>query len=351
MIRTMSSHLVPVEDRPFNAEAPPEALGEPLTAADAFYVRNHFDVPELDAGRWRLRLEGLAGRPRSFSLAELRSLPSRELVVTLECAGNGRRAMRPRPPGTPWAFGAVSTGRFAGVPLVELLDRVDVPPSARELAFYGADEGEVEPGRTEPFARGLPLELARDPDVLLAWAMNGEPLASAHGHPLRLVVPGWYAMASVKWLVRVEARSRPFTGYYQSERYVYADDPEVPEGEPVARMRPRAAIARPADGSRLPPGPTELLGTAWSGTGSIRRVEVSVDGGVTWSDASLGEPLSGHAAVPWRHPWHPGRAGSYVILARATDAAGASQPLEPRWNRYGYGNNVVQRVRVEVAGG
>lgn len=347
----MSARLVTVEERPFNAEAPMEALGEPLTAPDAFYVRNHFDAPELDGNEWRLRLGGLAGRPRTFSLAELRSLPGRELAVTLECAGNGRRAMRPRPPGTPWAFGAVSTGRFAGVPLVELLDRVDLDPSARELAFYGADEGEVEPGRTEPFARGLPLEVARDPDVLLAWEMNGEPLAPAHGHPLRLVVPGWYAVASVKWLVRIEARSRPFAGYYQSERYVYAGDPEVAEGESVTRMRPRAAIARPADGARLPPKPTDVAGTAWSGAGSIRRVEVSVDGGRSWTDASLGEPLSPHAATPWRHRWRPRRAGAYEILARATDAAGQSQPLEPRWNRFGYGNNVVQRVRVEVVGG
>lgn len=345
----MSGRVVPVAERPFNAEAPMEALGRRLTPADAFYVRNHFEVPELDASRWRLRLEGRLGRPRAVSLAELRSLPHREVVATLECAGNGRRAMRPCPPGTPWAFGAVSTGRFVGVPLVELLDRAGLQASVREVAFYGADEGEVEPGRREPFARGLPLEVASDPDVLLAWAMNGEPLSPAHGHPLRLVVPGWYAVASVKWLVRIEARSRPFSGHYQSERYVYAGDPEVPEGEPVTRIRPRAAIARPADGARLAAGPTEVAGTAWSGAGPIRRVEVSVDGGATWAAARLGEPLSPHAALPWRLPWRPERPGPHEILARATDAAGDSQPLEPRWNRFGYGNNVVQRVRVEVA--
>lgn len=347
----MGSRVVPVEERPFNAEAPMEALCERLTPADAFYVRDHFEVPDLDAATWRLRLEGAVEGPRTLSLEELRALPAREVALTLECAGNGRRAMRPSPPGTPWAFGAASTGVFAGVSLFHVLDLAGLDPTAREVAFYGADEGEVAPGRREPYGRSLPVDVARDPETLLAWTLNGETLAAEHGHPVRLVVPGWYAMASVKWLVRIEARARPFTGYYQRDRYVYVGDDQMPENAPVTYMRPRAVIGRPADGARLPDGPVEVAGTAWSGRAAVERVGVSVDGGESWRDARLEEPLSPHAAAPWRFTWTPGAPGRYEILARAADARGDVQPLDPRWNRYGYGNNAVQRVRVSVGDG
>lgn len=325
-----------------------EALCEPLTPTDAFYVRNHFDVPELEAASWRLRVEGAVARPRTLSLEALRAFPRREVTLTLECAGNGRRTMTPTPPGTPWSFGAASTGTFTGVPLADVLDAAGVDPAAREIAFYGADEGEVAPGRREPFGRSLPVADAREPDVILAWSLNGAPIPAEHGHPVRLVVPGWYAMASVKWLVRIEARREPFGGYYQRDRYVYVGEEGTPDGTPVTRMRPRAVIGRPEDGVRLRPGPTEIAGTAWSGRAGIRRVEVSADGGASWREAELGEPLSPHAAAPWRLPWTPARPGRYEILARATDERGDIQPLRSRWNRYGYGNNVVQRIEVEV---
>lgn len=337
-----------VTGRPYNAETPLEVLDRALTPPGLCYVRNHFDIPALDPEEWRLEVTGEVKEPRPFSLSELRDLEERTAPVTLECAGNGRRSMSPRPPGTPWGWGAVATAEFTGVPLPAILDRVRPRAEVREVLFVGGDAGEVASGETVPFARSLPMAEARRPDVLLAWGMHGTPLAREHGAPLRLVVPGWYAMASVKWLVRIELLTEPFGGFFQRDRYVYEGEDGLPEGAPVTRMRPRALIARPREGARLPSGEIEVAGTAWSGNAGVSRVEVSVDGGETWREAELGRPAGPGAAVPWRLAWSapPGR---HEVVARAVDAAGATQPLESRRNRLGYGNNVVHRVRVEVA--
>jgi DMSO/TMAO reductase YedYZ molybdopterin-dependent catalytic subunit len=343
-----AARLITMEARPFNAETPLSALDQPLTPADLFYVRNHFDVPELDAGRFRLRIGGLVRRPLELSLEELRRFPERAVTATLECAGNGRALMRPAPRGTPWVFGAVSTATFTGTPLGGPLEEAGLLPEAVELLFAGADGGEVAPGRAVRFERSLRRTAAGREDVLLAWAMNGEPLAPDHGHPLRLVVPGWYGVASVKWLVEIAALEEPFTGYYQREKYVYEGEPGVPDGEPVTSMRVRSVIARPADGEEVRSGAVEMAGTAWSGKARVVRVAVSADGGVTWAPARLGRAASEYGVVPWTLVWNPPGPGDYELLARATDAAGNTQPLEPRWNAHGYGNNVAQRVRVRV---
>lgn len=352
-----ASDLVPRQTAPFNAETPMRALAEPITPTRRFYVRSHFDVPALEPEAWRLRLGGAVARPEVLSLAHLRELPPARGVVTLECAGNGRTALAPRPSGVPWAYGAVGTAEFAGASLAALLERAGLAPDAREVLFVGADAGEVRPGRREAFRRSLPLEAARHPDTLLAWEMNGEPLTPAHGAPLRLVVPGWYGMASVKWLVGIEVLREPFTGWYQRREYVYAGPGDLPDGEPdlrgaepVTRIRVRSVFAAPEDGETLPPGPIDLAGSAWSGGGAIRRVEVSWDGGRTWSEAAVRAPRSPHGAATWRLRWSPPRPGAYTLMVRARDTSGAVQPLEPVWNRLGYGNNGVHRIRVTVRG-
>lgn len=342
------SRVVPVEERPFNAEAPMEVLAEALTPVDAFYVRNHFDVPPIDAEGWRLQVRGAVRRPLSLTLAGLWRLPERSLAVTLECAGNGRVVLKPAPEGTPWRFGAVSTGTFTGVLLRDVLERAGPEEGVVDVLFVGADEGEVGSGRREPFARSLPLAEAMERGAILAWALNGEPLPAEHGHPVRLVVPRWYAMASVKWLVAIEALREPFAGYYQRERYVYVGERGTPDGAPVTAVRIRAVIGRPTDRAEVTGGPVEVAGTAWTGEGEVREVEVSADGGGSWVRAELGSGLSPGAARPWRLEWMPPGPGTYELLARATDSRGRAQPLEPVWNRYGYGNNVAQRVRVTV---
>lgn len=336
-------------ERPFNAGTPMAALADPTVPPDLFYVRSHFDVPEIDPEAWRLEVGGAVERPLALSLADLRELPRREVAVTLECAGNGRTRMRPVPGGTPWDLDAVSTGRFAGASLAHVLDRAGVADSAVEILFTGADRGEVAPGRTAAFERSLPVADARAPDTILAWEMNGAPLPAHHGRPVRVIVPRWYGVASVKWLARIEAIETPFDGFYQAQDYIYIGDPSVPDRAPVTTMRVRSVIARPADDDVVAAGPIEVAGTAWSGDAPVERVEISGDGGWTWTPAELGEPAGPHAAVPWRGRWTPPGPGRHQILARATDGSGATQPLEPVWNAQGYGNNGVQRVAVEVA--
>lgn len=345
---TDSAKLVPVQMDPFNAETPIEALSEPITPTPLVYVRNHFDVPKIDIEAWRLVVDGMVERPLRITLSDLQDLPHRQIVVTLECAGNGRALMAPIPSGTPWRLGAVSTIRVTGTPLYHVLERARIKSEAIEVLFVGADRGAVKERQIEPFARSLSLDVAGNPDVLLVWALNDEALTLEHGYPVRLIVPNWYGMASVKWLVRISALPRPFEGYFQKENYVYEGESDRPGSRPVTLMRTRSLISSPADGSEHPLGTMRLLGMAWSGHGSISHVEISTDQGSSWSAAELGKPLSSHSATPWQFEWNPSTEGSFEIMVRATDDASNTQPLEPVWNVRGFGNNAVERIRVTL---
>lgn len=340
--------LIPVSQQPLNAETPLRVLEAAITPAELVYVRNHFEIPDTSAEPWRLEIGGAVREPLALRLSDLQALPSKTVEATLECAGNGRNRLRPEPPGTPWGFGAVSLVRFTGVPLANVLEMAAPREAACEAAFFGADRGPVAPERVERFARSLPLETARHPDTLLAWEMNGKPLTPEHGFPLRLFVPDWYGVASVKWLEEIRLVTEPLEAFYQSERYIYLDESGTPQGQPVRRMRVRALTLTPADRSRRRIGAMEIAGIAWSGHGLIQAVAVSVDGGETWVEAELFPAESPYGAARWRLSWTPPRAGDYTLLAKATDAQGNSQPLEPRWNSLGYGNNSVQPVRVSI---
>ncbi len=345
---TDTARLVPVQTNPFNAETPIQALSEPITPTPLVYVRNHFNVPKIEADAWRLVVDGQVERPLRITLSELQGLPRRQMVVTLECAGNGRTLMAPVPSGTPWRLGAVSTVRVTGTPLHHVLERAGIKSDAIEVLFVGADRGQVKAQQIEPFARSLSLDVARNPDVLLVWALNDERLPLEHGYPVRLMVPNWYGMASVKWLVRISALSRPFEGHFQKENYVYEGELDRPGSRPVTLIRTRSLISWPVDGSEHPLGPMKLLGIAWSGHGSISHVEISTNGGVSWNAAELGKPLSSQSATPWNFEWNPSSKGSYEIIVRASDDAGNIQPLEPVWNIRGFGNNGVERIRVTL---
>lgn len=332
-----------------NEEAPLRALAGPVTPTEHFYQRTNFLVPRIDAAAWMLRIDGDVRFPLTLTLDDIKALPSRTVTVTMECAGNGRALLTPLPPGHPWALGAVSTAEFRGVPLRDVLQRAGIGERAAEVLFAGADAGEVSPGRTVRFERSLPLDRALHPDVLLAWEMNGEPLRPRHGYPLRLVVPGWYGVASVKWLSEIRVIDSPFVGHFQTERYVYVGEPGIEDGTPVTSMRVRALILQPEEGEQLAAGvATEIRGNAWSGEAPVTRVEVSADGGATWRDADLGTAPSGYAAVPWSIEWTPSAAGRHTLVARAHDEAGNVQPLEQVWNELGYGNNAVHRLEVDV---
>jgi DMSO/TMAO reductase YedYZ molybdopterin-dependent catalytic subunit len=289
----------------------------------------------------------------SLSLDDLRTRPATTLVVTLECAGNGRAQLSPRPLSQPWLLEAVGTAEWTGVPLRGVLEEAGVEGGAVEVLFSALDRG-IEGGEQQQFERSLPLAEAMRDEVLLAYAMNGAPLPPQHGFPLRLVVPGWYGMTSVKWLERITVLDRPFDGYQQSQGYRLRQTPGD-EGAPLSRMLPRSLMVPPGVPEfatrerRLEPGACMLQGRAWSGIGTIDRVEVSTDGGATWSDARLGPQPSRWAWRAWEWEWAPVEPGAHELCCRATDSAGNTQPLEAPWNLGGYANNEVQRVPVAVA--
>lgn len=340
--------LIAVQKRPYNAEAPIQALAFVPTPTPLFYVRSNFDVPLIDLVNWRLRVTGAVATEREFTFDQLREFDSAEAMVLLECAGNGRRRMVPVPSGVAWDLGAVSCASFGGITLASVLRACGVSDRAVEVMFVGADSGEVEPGRVVAFERSMPIEAAMSGEVLLASTMNGAPLTAEHGYPLRVLVPRWYAVSSVKWLTEIRVLEEPFVGHFQTERYVYINDAIAPDHSPVREMRVRAVIAEPADGDVVTAGRRVIRGIAWSGSAPIRTVEVSTDGSATWQAAELEAALSDAAPTPWSFAWDA-RSGEYELLARATDATGSSQPMEPVFNQLGYGNNIVHTIEVSVA--
>ncbi len=343
-----SPSLAVVSQRPLNAETPLEALRGAITPSPLVYIRSNFDMPALTESSWRLEIGGLVARPAEFTLDRLRSMPYRRVHATMECAGNARRFMHPSPPGTKWGHGAVSTVVFGGTPLRGLLEECGLDPSAVEIVFEGADGGSVD-GVSVRFARSLPRDRALHPDTLIAWSMNDAPLEQAHGFPARMFVPGWYGVASVKWLTRIEAVDRPFQGHFQTERYIYLDHPLLAQGAPVSSMNIRSLITSHPEGSTITAGaPVKLEGIAWCGSDEVRRVEVSVDGGSSWQEARLSTAASRWAAVHWEYDWIPERSGQYVLIARAEDSSGNHQPMTPLWNRLGYGNNAVHRLKLHA---
>lgn len=361
-----SKYLRVVSEWPYSAESPMWALQTTYTPIPLFYVRNHFDVPHIDADKWTLRVLGLGGKEKTFRLRELKELDQRCVTVVLECAGNGRKAFRPAIKGEiPWDYGAVSTTVFTGTPLGHVLQQVGVQADEqngiKEVLFEGMDRGKVKrevskpydpenPSSIEPFARSLPLVKAMHDDTLLAWAMDGSPLTPEHGYPLRLVVPGWYAMASVKWLGLIKAMDRAFDGHFQVDRYVFKNNEDT---VPVREIGVCSIIAWPNHEARLSAGRIRLRGAAWSGEKSIRRVEVSTDGGHSWADAELTQPpedILGDAPTLWSFAWTAKntRPREHVIMSRATDSDGETQLPEKDRNLYGYGNNSIRRMLVTV---
>jgi DMSO/TMAO reductase YedYZ molybdopterin-dependent catalytic subunit len=335
-----------------NHAMPLEALRYPLTPVGLHYLLIHFDIPAVDATTYRLEVDGLVGSPLSLSLEDLRARPAVEVAVTMECAGNGRALLEPHVVSQPWVHEAVGTALWRGTPLRGVLAEAGVLDGAVEAVFTGLDHG-FEGEEELDYQRSLSLMDAHRPEVLLAYEMNGQALPPQHGFPLRLVVPGWYGMTSVKWLGRIMLVDRPFEGYYHVSSYRLRGSEDDP-GEPVTRMLPRALMAPPGypeymTRSRVvPAGPCLLEGRAWSGTGDIDAVEVSVDGGATWAAADLERDLDGASAWRrWTFAWDA-EPGAYELCCRARDEAGNEQPLEPVWNAGGYANNAVQRVSVSV---
>jgi len=343
-----ATDLIERNDWPEHWETTVAALGRSwLTPNARFFVRSHFPVPAVDVAAWRLEVTGLVHRPLRLTLHELRAFAAVERAHTLECAGNGRaRFALPRTSGTQWDLGAVGNARWGGVRLASVLERAGVKPEAKHVWFEAADHAPLP--TVPPFLRSIPIDRAMD-DVVLADRMNGAPLPKLHGAPLRAIVPGWFGMASAKWVTRVRLESAPSDNHFMVKGYRYAYPGEdAAQAAPVDEMKIKSIITRPLDGARLPHGVLRVEGFAWGGRAGVKQVELSDDAGRSWRPAALhGEPdgtgwRAWMAAVDVRTP------GAVTLMARATDAAGAVQPVEARANAGGYGNNSIHRVTVHA---
>jgi DMSO/TMAO reductase YedYZ molybdopterin-dependent catalytic subunit len=349
-------------EAPLNLEMPFSKLNSFITPTRSFYVRTHFPIPAIDRNAWRLYVEGEVEKPFGINYEQLMMLQSFTAPVTLECAGNNRDFLEPKVKGVQWRLGAVGTAEWSGVPLSALLDRAMPKPNASDAVLEGADRGIIEDPKSPPgelkYARSVPLEKARR-DVLLAYKMNGQDLAPEHGFPLRAVVPGWYAMASVKWLQRIIVIDRPFTGYYQTIDYAYwrrtdyghwQRGEEVAELVPITEIEVKAEIARPAEGETVPANTNvRVHGAAWACDAEIAQVELTTNGGTTWNDARLiGKSIS-NAWRLWDFNWQtPSQPGKQTLIARAIDSLGRTQPVHRDPDRGSYMINHLLPIEVEV---
>ncbi|HBJ83007.1 MAG TPA: sulfite oxidase [Verrucomicrobiales bacterium] len=342
------------EREPLNLEMPFGSLDGFITPVERFFVRSHFAVPDIDVRRWRLKIEGEVETPLELTYDELKGMETHTLPVTLECAGNGRAFLTPQAKGAQWERGAVGNAKWTGVRLADVLRRAGIQDSACEVIFEGADAGEIKeppgPAGEIHYARSMPLTKAKE-DVLLAFKMNGEELTAAHGFPLRAIVPGWYGMASVKWLSRVIATAQPFNGYYQTIDYAYWQrGTSAPTLVPITEMQVKAAIARPGFADTVRAGKMCLVsGAAWTTAAEITKVEVSTDGGAKWHKAQLlGEPVF-NAWRLWEYGWQaPSTPGQATLLARATDSEGRTQPTKRDEDRGSYIVNHILPIVVDI---
>jgi DMSO/TMAO reductase YedYZ molybdopterin-dependent catalytic subunit len=347
------SDLIVREQDPLNLEMPFSSLDGFVTPNESFYVRCHFPIPEISADNWRLKIEGEVEAPFEINYDELRAIESRTISATLECAGNNRIFLEPKVKGVQWELGAVGNASWTGVPLAALLERAKPKSGAVEVILEGADEGQVDktpmPSGKISYCRSLSLGKAGT-DVLLAYEMNSERLSASHGFPLRAIVPGWYAMASVKWLTRIIVTDKPFNGFYQSLDYSYWDRSGVlPTLVPLTELQTKAEIARPRNGETIAANSSyRVYGAAWTGTGEIAGVEVSCDSGQSWSEAKLlGESVK-NAWRLWEYEWRTPAAGRCQIMARATDSRGFVQSTGRSSDRGTYMINHLLPIEVEV---
>src|ERR1035438_5635676 len=330
-------------------ETPVEFFNTWLTPVPHFFVRNHMHEPStLSAEDWRLTIAGEVEKPFTLTLAELSKFETHAIVNTLECAGNGRSLQRPQVPGIQWGKGAVSTARFSGPRLRDVLQRAGIKPAGKHVMFRGLDE-------VPPFIRSIPIEKALDSDTLVATHMNGAPLTKHHGFPARSLVPGWIGAASCKWLTEIKILDSEFVGNFMSPGYRFPNGPVKPgdavkpeDTHPLTALNVKSVISGPLDGARLKAGKAAVHGAAWAGEADIVKVEISTDAGASWNPASLGHDQAHYAWRLWTYEWKA-KGGDYTILSRATDSQGRTQPSTPVWNPSGYLYNAADQVTIHVA--
>jgi sulfite oxidase len=333
-------------------ETPVEYFNTWLTPVPHFFVRNHMHEPaELNPEDWRLTVGGEVEKPLTLNLAELSKIETHSVVNTLECVGNGRSLYRPQVPGVQWGKGAVSTARFSGPRLLDILRRAGVKSTGKHVMFRGLDEV---PGKVPPFIRSIPIEKAMNSDTLIATQMNGAPLTKHHGFPARALVPGWVGAASIKWLTEIKVLDAEFSGNFMSPGYRLPNQPVKPgdtvkpeDTHPLTGLNVKSVISSPSDGSNVKAGTVRVHGAAWAGEGDVVKVEISTDGGAGWNAAKLGHEQAHYAWRLWSYEWKT-KGGDYSVLSRATDGQGRAQPVTAVWNPSGYLYNAPDQVRIHV---
>lgn len=338
--------------RPLNLESTSAALDHRLTPSDSLFVRSHFGAPAVDLGPWEIEVVGLVKRPMRLSLDAMGRFASATKVAVIQCSGNGRGHFRPRVPGTPWERGAVGQAEWSGVRLAELLERAGVREGAAHVHFHGFD---APPNpKIAAFVRSIPIDRARDASTLLSLRMNGGPLPTLHGGPVRLVVPGWMGNNWTKWVRRIVVAKEESPNFYMQVGYRIPRTP-VPPGapagsvpmDPVTWMNVKSLIASPAQDAAVASGPVEVRGVAWTGKGHVTKVEVRIDDG-PWKEATLRDDPDPGAWRRWNLRWESTRPGRHVATVRATDSSGEVQPETPPWNKSGYLWNGYDSVAFEV---
>lgn len=347
--------LITREKDPINYEFAFPTLDSRITPNDKFYIRNHFPVPEIKIENWKLSVDGNVEQPFSLNYNELIELPAKTVMATLECAGNGRSKLAPKAKGLLWEQGAVGNAEWTGVPLKSLLERAGVKSGVTEITLEGLDRGSVTEEPKSPknisFNHSIPVIKAMQEDVLIAYKMNGAILTPMHGYPVRAIIPGWYGMASVKWLGRIIASEESVKGYWQTLEYSYwRKIKSIPTLVPVSRMLIKSEIARPGLHEVLQSGSEyTVFGAAWAGENDVEKVEISTDGGANWAPARLLDESVKYSWQLWEFIWKvPKMPGNYSVMARATDNKGNRQPANHSDLKRTYMVNSVVPVDVIV---
>jgi len=355
-IGAAKDRLIVRSDSPSDFETPLDLLDRAwITSNEFHFVRSHLHTPKTDLNTWSLVIEGEVNQTVTLMMRDIGDFPPGDLIVTLECSGNGRVYSDPPVPGLQWEKGAVGTARWTGIALRDVLNKAGLKPTARHIIMNGADE----PLASAPdFVRSVPIEKAMDPNTILAFRMNGEDIPIEHGFPVRLIVPGWEAAASTKWITNIRVSETEADGFFYKTAYRIPSHPVAPgtavdanDMVPYTALDVKSIITFPPEGITVPTGSSiELRGFAWAGEADITHVDVSTDFGRTWTPAALDSETARYAWRRFRHVWKAATRGSFVAMSRATDSHGRTQPIAPAWNPAGYLYNVIDKVRINVEG-
>ena len=347
-----------LNNRPLNAETPSHLLDDNITPSDRHFIRNNGLVPQIDATKWTLTVDGEVHTPLVLTLEQLKRFKQYTYALQIECGGNGRAGFNPPAKGNQWTYGAIGCATYTGVKMRDVLHSAGLKNSAVYTGYYGEDPHLSGDPNKIPISRGTPISKALDEHTLIAWEMNGQPLPALHGFPLRVVTPGWPGSTSIKWLKRIFVRNKEHDGpkmggySYRVPRYTVSPGSHISKNDMkiIESMPVKSLITFPKSRLSLKNKKSLLVrGHAWAGDRSVKAVDLSINFGASWLETSLAAPINPYAWQNWNTVINFPQKGYYEIWARATDSAGEMQPMVvPGWNPKGYLNNAMHRIAVNV---